>query len=87
MNFKFDFICLTEGKIRKNFEPKTDITIDDYQFPIGTPTGASKGGGGVLIYAKEGIDFIPREYLNIYRSKELESYFIEVANSKEKTLS
>ena len=46
MNVKFDFICLTENKIRKNFEPKTDITIDDYQFPVGTRTEVSKGGGG-----------------------------------------
>ena len=27
INFKFDFICITESKIRKNIEPKTDITI------------------------------------------------------------
>ena len=82
INFKFDFMCLTESKIRKNIEPKVDITIDNYQVPVGTPTEASKGG--VLIYAKEGIDYIPREYLNIYRPKELESYFIEAINTKGK---
>ena len=55
INLKFDFICITESKIRMNSEPKTDITIEDYQDPVGTPTEASKGG--VLIYAKNGIDF------------------------------
>ena len=33
-NFKFDIICITESKIRKNIEPKTDISSDDYQYPI-----------------------------------------------------
>ena len=83
IKLKFDFICITESKIRKNMEPKVDIKIDDYQFPVGTPTEASKGG--VLIYAKEGINFKPREDLNIYKSKELESYFIEAINEKGKS--
>ena len=34
--------------------------------------------GGVLIYAKEGINYIPRNALNIYSSKEIESQFLEV---------
>ena len=82
INLKFDFICLTESKIRKNMDPKTNIIIDGYQVPVGTPTEASEGG--VLIYVKEGIDFKPREDLNIYKTKELESYFFEVINKKGK---
>ena len=82
INLKFDFICLTESKIHKNNEPKTNIEINGYQFPVGTPTEASKGG--VLIYVKEGIDFMPREDLNMYKAKELESYFIEAINKKGK---
>ena len=46
---------------------------------MGTPTEATKGG--VLIYIKEGINYKPRPDLNIYKTKELESYFIEVVNS------
>ena len=72
--FKLDIICITESKIRKNKEPKTDISLDDYQYPIGTPTEATKGG--VLIYVKEGNHFNPREDLNIYKQKELESSII-----------
>ena len=82
INFKFDFICISESKIRKNCNPKFDLSLDGYQAPVGTPTEAAKGG--VLIYAKVGIDFIPREDLNIYKTKELESYFIESINAKGK---
>ena len=83
INLKFDFICITESKIIKNCPPKIDIKIKGYQDPTGTPTEAEKGG--VLIYIKEGIDFKPREDLNIYRSKELESFFIEASIKKETT--
>ena len=80
INYEFDFICLTESKLKKNSEPKIDIKIPNYQCPIGTPTEATKGG--VLIYAKVGINVEPRDDLTIYKEKELESYFIEVINEK-----
>ena len=79
LNLKFDFICISETKIYKNKDPTTDITIDGYQDPVGIPTEAQKGG--VCIYTKIGIDWKPRVDLNIYKPKELESYFIEVMNS------
>ena len=47
---------------------------------VGTPTEVNKGG--VLIFVENGIDFKPREDLNIYKPKELDSYFIEVINQK-----
>ena len=83
MNFKFDFICLTESKIQKGCEPKIDINIQGYQPPVGVPTESTKGG--VLLYAKYGLNFIPRNYLSnlMYKSKELESIFIAVNNPKE----
>ena len=80
LDHTFDFICLSESKIIKNCEPKIDINIKNYQDPIGTPTQSTKGG--VLIYVREGIDFEPREDLNIYKEKELESYFVEVIQEK-----
>ena len=46
------------------------------------PTDASKGG--VLIYVKNGINYKPRYDLNLHKSKELESFFIEVINEKAK---
>ena len=83
LNFKFDFICLSESKIRKGFQPKINIDIDGYQKPVGMPTESTKGG--VLIYARTGINFIPRDDLsnNMYKSREIESFFIEVNNPKE----
>ncbi len=46
------------------------LAIKTDQDPVGTPTEATKGV--VLIYAKNGIDFKP---------KELESFFIETTNT------
>jgi hypothetical protein len=82
LDLDFDFICITETKIRKNIEPKTDITLTGYQAPVGMATDAQKGG--VCIYIKDGIDWKPREELNMHKSKELESYFIETINKKGK---
>ena len=78
----FDFICLTESKIQVDQIVKVNIDIDGYQSPIGTPTEATKGG--VLIYVKNGINFFPRPDLDIYKSRELESFFIENLNPKGK---
>ena len=78
----FDFICLTESKIQVDQVVKVNIDIDGYQSPVGTPTESSKGG--VLIYVKNDINFFPRPDLDIYKSRELESYFIEVLNPKGK---
>ena len=67
LEFKFDVICLSESKIKKDFDPKVDINIEGYQSPVGTPTDSTKGG--VLIYVKNGINFKPRNDLIIYKSK------------------
>ena len=45
------------------------------------PTKATKGG--VLIYVKNGISFIPRNDLDIQKDKKLESCFIEIQNSNQ----
>ena len=81
LEFRFDIICLSESKILKNCDPKIDISIDGYQSPVGTLTESAKCG--VLIYVKNCINFIHRNDLAIYKSKELESFFIEIINPKE----
>ena len=56
-----------------------DINISNYHDPISTPTEASKGG--VLLYVNNKIpNFKPRNDLNIYSPKVLESAFIEIIN-------
>ena len=82
LDFQFDFICISESKIIINTTPQVDITIDGYQTPVGMPTHSSKGG--VLIYIKEGINYKPRDDLDIHKPKELESCFIEEINPKGK---
>ena len=81
LNFKFDVICLSESLIKTPQTP-ININIEGYQNPIGTPTDSAKGG--VLIYVKSGIDFKCRNDLKVHKSKELESFFIEIKNQKEK---
>ena len=82
ITLQFDFICITESKIQTGTHPKSDISIQGYQPPESMSTDATKGG--VLLYAKNGIDYKPRTDLNMHKSKELESFFIEVINGKAK---
>ena len=85
IDFDFDFICISESKIVQDINPEVDISIDGYQSPIGTPTESTKGG--VLMYVKKGISVKPRPDLNnlMYKSRELESFFVETINPKEKS--
>ena len=84
LDLTFDFICITETKILKNKQPKVDLSIKGYQAPVGMPTEAQKGG--VCIYIKEGIDWKPREDLNMHKAKELESFFVEAINKGKNTI-
>ena len=81
LNCNFDIIAISESKLQLGVDPQVDINLSGYQNPINTPTEASKGG--VLLYVANGINFKPRNDLNIYKSKELESAFIEIINPKE----
>ena len=84
LDFKFDFICISESKINYDQpQSKFDISLDGYQDPLSTPTEATKGG--VLLYAKIGLNIIPRSDISktIYKSKEIESIFIEIDNPNE----
>ena len=80
LDYKFDIIAISESKIQKGIEPVIDITLNDYHKPIGTPTEATKGG--VLLYISKDINFKPRNDLNIYESKKLESFFVEIIHSQ-----
>ena len=81
LDFTFDIICISESKIIKDCDPKVGIDIVGYKTPVSTPTESTKGG--VLIYVKKSLNFKPRNDLNIYKAKELESIFIEIINEKE----
>ena len=81
LEFKFDIIAISESKLQKGLDPKIDISLSGYQNPISTPTEANKGG--VLIYVTSNLNVKLRNDLDIYKSKELESVFIEIINPKE----
>ena len=82
LNYKFDFIAITESKICKNITPIVNIDIDGYSPPLNHPTEATKGG--VLLYSSNECKFVTRPDLNLYSPKEIESTFIEVVNSEKK---
>ena len=81
LDFPFDVICISESKIIKDFEPIVDISLPGFHAPISTPTESTKGG--VLIYVNKNLNFKPRDDLNIYKSSELESSFIEIINTND----
>ena len=74
----FDIVTISGSKLKS--EPSVNIEIPGYKTPISTKTEAENGG--TLIYLAEGINYKPRKDLEIYRSKELESTFIEIINPK-----
>ena len=67
LKFQFDILCFSESKIIDGIGPKTNITLEGYQEPVGMHTKATKGG--VLIYVKNGINFVPRNDLVIEKEK------------------
>ena len=81
LNFEFDILCFSESKLLEGINPKTSIYLEGYQEPIGMPTKATKGG--VLMYVKNGINFVPRSDLDIEKDKKLESCFIEILNANQ----
>ena len=56
--FNFDFIAISESKLKVGVDPQVDIDIKGFQNSLSTPTEASKGG--VLLYVSNGINFKPR---------------------------
>ena len=81
IDIQFDFIAITESRLKKNQQSKINIEINNYTIKE-CPTEATKGGA--LLYVKNGISFRDRNDLKIYKKQELESIFIEIPNKKGK---
>ena len=83
-DFQFDVLAISESKLQTNVDPKVDITISGYHYPLNSPTKATKGG--VLLYINENILFKPRPDLQkvMSEAKFLESNFVELINHKGK---
>ena len=84
LNVEFDIIAITETKIMKDTVPIFDPLLSGYKPPFQKPTECEKGGA--LLYVKNSINCKRREDLEkiMYKSRELESVFIEVINENKK---
>ena len=62
-------------------QPSVDINPTGYHTPYCKYTEANKGG--TLLYVNKVLNYKPREDLELYKSNDLESSFIEIINRKE----
>ena len=85
LDFKFDVIGLTETKLMKNTKPNFDINLNGYKcFHIDTESQK----GGSLLYISDALEVKERpDFANLlYKSKVLESRFIEIINPHKKNI-
>ena len=80
-NLTFDIFGVSEAKLRLGKAPLDSVIIPGYNFEF-TTTECSNGG--TAIYIKKGLNYKLRKDLEIYKSKQLESTFIEVNLKNEK---
>ena len=74
-NLTFDIFGVSETKLRLNKAPLSSVVIPGYNFKF---TAAECSNSGTAIYIKKGLNYKLRKDLEIYKSKQLESMFIEV---------
>ena len=78
-NKVFDIIAVTETRITKQTSLTTNINLRNYAIEF-TPTESS--AGGTLLYIASHLSYKPHPDLNIYKSNQLESTFVEIINPK-----
>ena len=81
INVKFNAVGITETRLNKSSIRNTNIDLSGYSFEH-TPTEANCGGA--LLYIDNNINYAVSDDLCIYKTKELESVFIEIINSEGK---
>ena len=77
MNKVFDIIAVSENRIVKIISLISNINIYSFEFK---PTGST--AGGTLLYIANHLFYKPRNDLNLYKTIQFESIFIEIKNSK-----
>ena len=78
LKVKFDIIAISETKLQKGVKPVHNIELPNYEMES-TPTEACKGG--TLLYISKNLNYKPRDDLQIYEPKKLESTFVEIINT------
>ena len=82
-NLTFDIFGVSETKLRLNTAPLNSVIIPGYNFEF---TATQSSNGGTAIYIKKGLNYKLRKDLEIYKSKQLESTFVEVTPKNEKVV-
>ena len=77
----FKIIGITESRLKANCPPTINIDIPNYNIEH-QPTESGKGGA--LFYISSDLNYKVRDDLKAYKSKELETIFIEIINKKYK---
>ena len=78
---KSKVIGISECRIKTDRSPLSNINISNYSYEH-TPTELSKGG--TLLYIDKNLIYRSRSELTLYESKEIESSFIEITETKKK---
>ena len=78
-----EVIGITESRLKQSKQSITDIALDNYQIEQ-CPTEASNGGA--LLYISSETTYKTRHDLQIYKSRELESVFIEIVHPLDKNI-
>ena len=76
---KFSVIGITESRLNKDIALLKNINLQNHNIQH-TPTESNKVGS--LIYISTDLSYKTRNDLKMYKSKELESTFIEIVNKK-----
>ena len=83
LDHKMDIIGITESRLTASKPPSTNIELEGYSIEH-TKTEAKKGGA--LLYINSNLNYITRTDLCMYKSKELESVFIEIIHPHSKNI-
>ena len=76
-NINFDIIAISETRILKDTNIVKNINIPNFSFEF---TSTESTAGGTLLYIEDRLAYQNRNDLNLYKTNNLESTFIEIAN-------
>ena len=82
-NQTFDVIAISESRIKSNMDITTNINMPNYSIEY---TLTQNHAAGTLLYISNNIAYKPRKVLNIYKTHEFESTFIEITTPKKSNM-
>ena len=82
-NLNFDFLGISESHLKLNQNPLTSVQLPGCNIEY---TLTECNNGGTLLYVKKGINYELQKDLQIYKPKQLKSYFTEVVQNKKRII-